>query len=116
MRTRTYPGLGAPRGASGCIALQRMQDAGLGPLNWLAPVYRDCVGAAGADFADFVASRIARDHRTQHRLLRCRTAEDMQAVQSAFLSEAAADYNASTGERVRIVTDGPAARERRVGH
>jgi hypothetical protein len=108
MTTRVIQDTAARRRRSGCVALQRMQDAGLGPLGWLAPDYRDCVGTAGAEFAEFVAARIARDPRTQHRLLRCRTAEDLRRVQLRFLGEAAAAYNAETGAHVRIAGDLPA--------
>ena len=102
MTTRAFHGRKMPKRNAGCIALERMTDAGLGPLGWLAPLFRDCVGEAGADFAEFVAERIGADYRTQHRLLRCRTADEMRAVQSAFLADAADDYNARTGNRVRI--------------
>ncbi|MEE4119686.1 MAG: hypothetical protein V2I65_11775 [Paracoccaceae bacterium] len=102
MTIRVIQKTGAPRRRSGCVALQRMQDAGLGPLGWLAPDFRDCVGTAGSDFAEFVAGRIARDPRTQHRLLRCRTADEMRRVQMHFLAEAAAAYNAETGAHVRM--------------
>jgi hypothetical protein len=107
MTTRAFHGQGAPRRGSGCVALQRMQDAGLGPLGWLAPVYRGCVGGEDAAFAEFVARRIAEDPRMQHRLLRCRTAADLHALQAAFLDDAAAAYNARTGANVQI---GKAAR------
>lgn len=105
METRGNHGRWTPRCHAGCIALERMTDAGLGPLGWLAPLFRECVGTAGADFAEFVARRIGADHRTQHRLLRCRTADEMRAVQSAFLAEAADEYNARTGGRVCIRAD-----------
>ncbi len=102
MTTRASTARHRPRRNSGCIALERMTDAGLGPLGWLAPAFRDCVGDSGTDFAEFVAHRIGADHRPQHRLLRCRTADEMRAVQSTFLAEAADEYNARTGSRVRI--------------
>ncbi|RDC71893.1 hypothetical protein DLJ49_12400 [Rhodovulum sp. 12E13] len=107
MTTRVIQKTGAPRLRSGCVALQRMQDAGLGPLGWLAPDFRECVGMDGRDFAEFVAGRIARDPRTQHRLLRCRTADELRRVQMHFLADAAAAYNAETGAHVRMLGDAP---------
>jgi hypothetical protein len=108
MTTRVIQKSGAPRLRSGCVALQRMQDAGLGPLGWLAPDFRDCVGMEGREFAEFVADRIARDARTRHRLLRCRTADEMRRVQMRFLADAAAAYNAETGAHVRMLDEAPA--------
>lgn len=92
------------RAAESCLALQRMQDAGLGPLGWLAAGYRAGTGKDAGSFAEFIVTRISGDALTRHRILRCRTAEEMRHVQSRFLAEAEAAYNAATGAHVHIAT------------
>jgi len=94
---------GGPRVRSGlrdpglAASIERMQQAGLGPLGWLAPVWRERVGTRGRDLADYVADRVQNDVRTQFAMLHCRTARELQGVQIAFLTDALAAWGAETG-------------------
>lgn len=88
-----------------CAAMHAMQEAGLGPLGWLTPVWVEHTQEVGHDLADFVAARIREDVRTQQRILRCRTVDELREVQTKFISEAFEDYAAETGRRVTLNAD-----------
>jgi len=100
----TTQAAGAPA-TSLCAAMHAMQEAVLGPLGWLTPVWVEHMQAVGHDLADFVAARIRADARTQQRILRCRTVDELRDVQTRFISEAFEAYAAETGRPVTLSDD-----------
>ena len=99
------PQAGGAPDTSLCAAMHAMQEAGLGPLGWLTPVWVEHMQEVGHDLAEFVAARIREDVRTQQRILRCRTIDELREVQTAFIAGAFEDYAAETGRLVTLNED-----------
>jgi hypothetical protein len=83
-------------------AMAEMQRAGLGSLNCLGVARLEAMGDLRAEVALFIAERINEDLGTQHEILHCTNAAELQQVQSRFLQKAIDQYAAETGRIVEL--------------
>ena len=85
--------------------LQQVEDAGLGPMRWMGTAWLEAMAEMNSEVVSFVAERFKEDVKTQHELLHCRSAEELQKVQAAFLEKAFRQYTEETGKLVRMGLD-----------
>lgn len=83
-------------------AVAEMQRAGLGSLNWMGLAWLEAMGDLGAEVASFIAERIREDAKTQHEILHCRDAAQLQHIQGKFVQTAIDQYTAETGRIVEL--------------
>ncbi len=91
--------------AMGQALMQQVEDAGLGPLRWLGTAWFEKMADMNSEVVSFVADRIREDVKTQHELLHCKTAEDLQKAQVAFLEKAYTQYTEETGKLLKMGMD-----------
>jgi hypothetical protein len=85
--------------------LKQFEDAGLGPMRWMGTAWLDAIADMNSELVTFVADRIQEDVKTQHALLHCKSAEDLQKAQLAFLEKAYQQYTDETGKLVKMGLD-----------
>ncbi|MCO4846750.1 MAG: phasin family protein [Yoonia sp.] len=88
--------------ALGEVAMGNLEDAGLGPLRWLGAAWFETATKMNNEVLRFVADRIKEDVKTQHALLHCKNAKDLQDAQLAFLKTAHDQYTIETGKIVNL--------------
>ena len=91
--------------ATGQHFMQQLEDAGLGPLRWMGTAWFDAVADINNEVVSFVADRIKEDVKTQHEMLHCKSPEELQKAQLAFLEKAYKQYTAETGKLVKMGLD-----------
>lgn len=91
--------------AMGQALMKQVEDAGLGPMRWMGTAWLEKMAEMNSEVASFVANRIREDVKTQHALLHCRTAQDLQKEQVAFLEKAFAQYTDETGKLIKMGMD-----------
>ena len=82
--------------------MSQFQDAGLGNMAGLSAAWMEALGDMGSELASFVADRIKEDVKTQHEIMNCKNAADLQHVQAQFLQTAITKYQAETGKLVEM--------------
>lgn len=91
--------------AMGQAFMQQVEDAGLGPMRWMGTEWFEKMAEMNTELASFVADRIREDAKTQHALLHCKSAEEFQKAQLAFMEKAYEQYTAETGKLVQMGLD-----------
>lgn len=91
--------------AVGEAAMRQMEDAGLGPLHWMGTAWCEAAADMQSELATFIADRIKEDVKTQHALLHCKSAEELQQAQLAFLERAYVQYTTETGKLIQMTMD-----------
>jgi hypothetical protein len=91
--------------ALGQAFLQQFEDAGLGPLRWMGTAWFEAMADMNSELVTFVSDRIKEDVKTQHKLLHCKSAEELQKAQVAFLEKAYQQYTDETGKLVKMGLD-----------
>ena len=86
--------------ALGEAAMTNLEDAGLGPLRWMGAAWFEAAAKMNREVLHFVADRIKEDAKTQHSLLHCKSAKELQEAQLAFLKTAHEQYTIETGKIV----------------
>lgn len=64
--------------------------------------WMETIGDMNAEFIGFVADRIKEDVKTQHEMLHCKTAADLQHVQAQFIQTAIEQYQVETCKLVAL--------------
>lgn len=88
--------------AMGQAFLKQFEDAGLGPMNWIGTNWFETMADMNSEVMSFIAQRISEDVKTQHELLHCKSAEELQKAQLAFLEKAQQQYMDETGKLVKM--------------
>ncbi len=91
--------------ALGQAFLKQFEDAGLGPMRWMGASWHEAVADMNSELATFVADRIKEDVKTQHELLHCKSAQELQKAQVAFLEKAYQQYTSETGKLIKMGLD-----------
>lgn len=91
--------------SAGADVMRQFEDAGLGQLNWMGAAWFEAIAEINSEIVSFVADRIKEDMQTQQELLHCKTPEDLQKAQLAFLEKAHTQYTDETGKIVKIGLD-----------
>lgn len=81
-------------------AFAQLQEAGLGNMAGLSAAWMETLGDMGAEVASFVAERIKEDVKTQHQIMHCRNAAELQHIQSQFIQKAIDQYQTEMGKLV----------------
>lgn len=89
----------------GAGVMGQFEDSGLGHLNRVGVHWLEAIADINSEIASFVASRIKEDAQTQRALMQCKTTEDLQKEQFAFLERAYAQYTAETGKVIEMGLD-----------
>ena len=82
----------------------QLQDAGLGNLAGMGNAWFETMGDIGAEVMTFMADRIKQDVDTQHKIMHCKSAADLQHIQAEFMQKAMDQYQAETGKLVEMGT------------
>ena len=91
--------------AMGRAFVQQFEDAGFGPMNWMGTRWFEAMADMNSELMTFIAARISEDVKTQHELLHCKSAEELQKAQLAFLEKAQNQYMDETGKLVQMSHD-----------
>ena len=91
--------------AMGKAMMQQMEDAGFGPMRWLGTSWFEKMADMNSELASFITERVREDAQTQQELLQCKSPEEFQKAQYAFMEKAYAQYSAETGKLVRMGLD-----------
>ena len=91
--------------ALGQAFLKQFEDAGLGSMNWMGTNWFEAMAEMNSEVMSFIAARISEDVKTQKELLQCKTAEDLQKAQLAFLEKAQEQYKKDTGKLGKMGRD-----------
>jgi hypothetical protein len=86
-------------------ALAHLQEAGLGNMMGMSTAWMEALSDMGAEVATFVAERIKEDVKTQHEILHCKNAGDLQHIQAEFIQKAVDQYQAETGKLLKMSTE-----------
>ncbi|WP_299031301.1 phasin family protein [uncultured Sulfitobacter sp.] len=85
-------------------AMTQLQEAGLGSMMGMGTAWVEAISDMSAEVASFVAERIKEDVKTQHEVLHCNNAADLQHIQAQFIQKAMDQYRAETGKLVEMGT------------
>ena len=85
--------------------IAQLQQAGLGNMMGISTAWAEAISDMGAEVASFVAERIKEDVKTQHAILHCKNAGDLQQIQANFIQKAMDQYQAETGKLVEMGTN-----------
>jgi hypothetical protein len=88
--------------AAGDKKLHDLQQANLGPLQWLGTAWAAALAEMGTEVMSFVADRVREDVKTQHEILHCKDLSELQTIQAAFLERAFVQYTVETGKLIDI--------------
>jgi hypothetical protein len=91
--------------AIGQAFLKQFEDAGFGPMRWMGTEWFEAMANVNNELMTFVADRIKEDVKTQQELLNCKSAEELQKAQLAFLDKAQKQYTDETGKLVKMSLD-----------
>ena len=84
--------------------LSQLQNAGFGNMMGMNTAWMETLTDMSAEVASFVAERIKEDTETQHEIMQCKTATDLQHVQAQFIQKAMDQYHEETGKLVEMGT------------
>ena len=76
----------------------QLQEAGFGSLLGVGTAWMERLNEMGAEMFSFVADRIKEGVKTQHEILNCRNATELQHVQAQFVQNAMDQYQTETGK------------------
>ena len=82
--------------------LAQFQEAGFGKMMGMNAAWMEAFSDWSAEMVDFAAERIKADVKTQHDILQCKNAADLQHVQAQFMQRAMDQYHAETGKLVAM--------------
>ncbi|MGJ8623086.1 MAG: phasin family protein [Yoonia sp.] len=85
--------------------LKQFESAGFGPMHWIGQDWFTAMAEMHSEAMTFIAERIKEDAKTQQALARCKSAEELQKVQLAFLEKARQQYADETGKLVKMGLD-----------
>ena len=85
-------------------AITQLQEAGLGSIMGMGTAWVEAISDMSAEVASFVAERIKEDVKTQHEILHCKNAADLQHIQAQFIQKATDQYKVETGKLVEMGT------------
>jgi hypothetical protein len=102
--TKQTPNTNDPA-ALGQAFLKQFEDAGLGSMNWMGTNWFEAMAEMNSEVMSFIAARISEDAKTQQELLQCKSAEELQKAQLAFLEKAQEQYKNETGKLVKMGLD-----------
>ncbi|MCF2870401.1 phasin family protein [Octadecabacter sp. G9-8] len=85
--------------------MPQLQDTALSNMMGMGTFWIEAVSEMSAEVVQFVAERIKEDVKTQHEILHCRNAADLQHIQAQFLQKAMDQYQAETGKLVEMGTN-----------
>ena len=91
--------------AAGEAVMRQLDDAGLGSLRWMGTAWFEAMADMNSEVTSFVANRIKEDVKTQHKLLHCSDAQELQKAQLEFLEKAYEQYTAETGKLIKMGMD-----------
>ena len=91
--------------ALGQAFLKQFEDAGLGSMNWMGTNGFEAMADMNSEVMSFIAARISEDAKAQQELSKCKTAEELQKAQLAFLEKAQEQYTNETGKLVKMGLD-----------
>jgi hypothetical protein len=98
----TKDSMNRPTGTAQTDDLAALQAQGLKALTGMNTAWMEALGEMGTEVMTFLADRIQEDVRTQHMLLQCRDAGELQRIQAEFIRTAIEHYTAETGKLVEI--------------
>ena len=81
-------------------AIAQMQRFGLQSMNWMGAGWVERMSDLNSEALAFLSERVKQDVELQHRLLHCKTIEEMQHVQAEFLQTAIDQYTEETGKMI----------------
>ena len=84
--------------------LSQLQNAGFGSMMGMNTAWMEALSDMSAEVAGFVAERIKEDTKTQHEIMQCKNATDLQHVQAQFVQKAMDQYHEETGKLVEMGT------------
>jgi hypothetical protein len=85
-------------------AMAQFQEAGFGNMIGMGTAWVEALSDMSAEVVGFVADRIKEDVKTQHEILHCKNAADLQHIQAQFMQNALDQYKAETGKLVEMTT------------
>lgn len=80
----------------------QMQAPGLEQMKAYGTAWVEAMGDMTAEYANFIATRIQDDVDTQKAMMRCKSVEEFQHLQTEFLKRMAEQYKAETGKLAEI--------------
>lgn len=83
-------------------AIAELQKAGFGNMMGMSTAWIEAVSDMNAEFIGFLADRIKEDVKTQHRILHCKNASELQHIQGEFIQTAINQYQAETGKLMEL--------------
>lgn len=86
----------------GWKSITEVQAQGLRALTGMNTAWYEALSDMGSEVMSFVAERIKEDVKTQHQLLHCRDAAELQKIQAEFLQTTIDQYQAETGKLIEI--------------
>lgn len=82
-----------------------LMHSGLGPMDWLEPVWLNVLGEIDRGALDFVAARVRQDKRLQRHVKACSTSRERRLVQMSAILEGLEDYVLLSGRRTGVCLD-----------
>lgn len=92
----------AGKTASAANPFAEMRLPGFENMASFGTAWMDAMGDMSAEFASFVAARIQEDVNTQKAMMRCKSIEEFQSLQTEFMRKAMEQYKAETGRLAEI--------------
>lgn len=78
------------------------QTQGLKALTGMNTAWFEAVSDMGSEVMSFLAERIQEDVKTQHQMLHCKDAGELQKIQAEFIQKAIDQYTLETGKLVEM--------------
>tara|TARA_R110002072_G_scaffold6717_8_gene38446 strand:- start:7853 stop:8206 length:354 start_codon:yes stop_codon:yes gene_type:complete len=85
--------------------MTQLQEAGFGNMMGMSKVWMEALSDMSAEMVGFVADRIKEDVKTQHEIMHCKNATDLQHIQAQFIQKAMNQYQDETGKLVEMGTN-----------
>ncbi|MEL6887236.1 MAG: phasin family protein [Pseudomonadota bacterium] len=82
-----------------------MQDQAMKSMSQMGLAWVEGMSDLGSEVLSFVADRIKQDVKTQHKMLHCKSVNELQHIQAEFIQTAIEDYTAETGKLVQMSHD-----------
>ena len=82
--------------------MAKLQEMGFGNMASIGTAWVEAMSDMGSEVISFVADRISEDVKTQHELLHCKDAAELQHIQAKFIQKAIDQYTAETGKLVKM--------------
>lgn len=87
-------------------AMAQLQSAGFGSMMGMGTAWVETLSDMSAEMLGFVADRIKEDVKTQHQILHCKDAAELQHIQAQFLQKAFDQYQIETCKLVAMGNKG----------